>query len=501
MGKKKDGMDRPGQDRLNVHERKIVYRKPTEVTPEEIVWRKKQNKFLRWLTSSAPRLITLSFALVILVGTVLLTLPIASADGTSVGPLKALFTSTSCTCVTGLIVGDTATFWSAFGHVVIIGLIQIGGLGLITIMSFFLVATRKKIGMRAMLAMQESIGSQSFSSSRDLVKKIIFFTLSCELIGGAVLTWRYALRMPFGEALRRGVFQGISAFCNAGFDLMGDFSGPFSSLTKWNDDPIVTLTTAFLIIIGGLGFVVWDDLLRLRKTKKLHFHSKLVLTMTIFLLAVGTVFFLFVEGNSVGPDSLGALPVWQRPFAAFFQSASLRTAGFNSIDQAGLSDTSKLMGCILMFIGAGPASTGGGVKITSIAVLFALITSYFRGRDETFLFKHRISRDVVRRALTIVFVGLTIVLVSSMLITLTEKQALRDGRFSFLDILYEVISGFATVGVTSAGTPTLSAGSWIVLIFNMYLGRVGPASFAMGLTFQQSSDQSLVYPESKTFVG
>lgn len=479
----------------------IVYKRRKVEVAEEKVYKKKGNPFFQWLTASPPRFVTLSFALVILIGTILLTLPIASADGQSAGPLKALFTATSATCVTGLIVVDTATYWSSFGHYVIIALIQVGGLGLITITSFFLFAARKKIGMRTLLAVQESIGSESFASSRQLVKKIIFVTISTEMIGGIILTWRYAQRMPFLDALTRGMFQGVSAFCNAGFDLMGNFTGKFSSLTHWNDDPVVTMTTAFLIIIGGLGFVVWDDLIQYRKRKKLHFHSKLVLTATALCLILGTAFFLIVEWDNTGTSALGTLPVWQRPFAAFFQSATLRTAGFNSIDQANLTDSSKLVGSILMFIGAGPASTGGGTKVTSFGVLIALISSYFKGRDETFLGHHRINRDVIRRALTIIFVGVGIVLISSMIITFTEKQALAAGQFSYLDIVYEVVSGFATVGVTSIGTPALTVGTWIVLIINMYLGRVGPASFAMGLTVSQSSDHSLVYPEGKTFVG
>lgn len=482
-------------------ERGMVVRHHRVDVPKEKVRRGLGYNIYRWVTSSTTRLVTLSFALVILVGAALLTLPFASATGSSLGPLKALFTATSATCVTGLIVGDTATIWSTFGKVVIIVLIQIGALGLITIMSSFLLATRKKISLKTMLAMQESVGTDTFNEAGQLVKRIIIITLSCEMIGAAILTWRFALRMPFFEALGKGVFQGISAFCNAGFDLHGDTSGPYSSLTTFNNDPLVLVVTGLLIIIGGLGFVVWDDLLNLHKRKRLQYHSKIVLVVTGTLLLSGTIFFLVAEWGNTGKDCLGSLPVWERPFAAFFHSVTLRTAGFNSIDQAHLTGPSKIFGVLLMFIGAGPASTGGGVKVTSAAILIGTMISYFRGREQISLNRHRLNEELVKRTLVIIFTGIFILFISTLLISFFEADALAGGRFGVLDILYEVTSGFATVGVTSLGTPGLSGMSWVVLICCMYLGRVGPASFAMGLTFQQKSKKSVIFPEGKTFVG
>ncbi|MGI6077515.1 MAG: TrkH family potassium uptake protein [Fastidiosipilaceae bacterium] len=461
----------------------------------------KINGFFKWLTASATRLITLSFALVILIGTGLLTLPVASADGHSVGLVRALFTATSATCVTGLVIGDTALTWTTFGHIVILLLIQIGGLGLITIMSFFMLAARRKMKLKTMLAMQESVGTDSFATAGGLVKRIILVTASCELIGGLILTWRYALLMPFGRALGTGLFQGVSAFCNAGFDLLGTFSGPYSSLVAFNSDPVVLFTTALLIIIGGLGFVVWDDIVNVFKTKRLHYHSRLVLTMTGLLLLVGTIFFALAEWNNTGDGCLGSLPVWQRPIAAFFHSVTLRTAGFNSIDQTLLTHPSKIVGIFLMFTGAGPASTGGGVKVTTMAILFATISSYFHGREGISLVHYRYNRELVRRALVITSVGMLILLTGGLLITFFEASRLHAGDFTTLDIFYEMTSGFATVGVTSLSTPTLTVPSWLVLIAGMYLGRVGPASFAIGVTFHQNSEKDIIYPEGKTFVG
>jgi len=414
---------------------------------------------------------------------------------------NALFTATSATCVTGLIVADTALTWSTFGHAVILILIQIGGLGLITIMSFFMLAARRKMKLKTMLAMQESVGSDSFITAKDLVKRIIFVTASCELIGGLILSWRYAQVMPLRQAFSTGIFQGVSAFCNAGFDLLGRFSGPYTSLTAFNGDPVILMTTALLIIIGGLGFVVWDDLANIFKRKRLHYHSRLVLIMTGILIAGGTIFFLLAEWQNTGTHCLGSLPTWQRPFAAFFQSVTLRTAGFNSLDQALLTPPSKILGIFLMFTGAGPASTGGGVKITTIAILFATISSYFHGRDAISLGRYRYNRELVQRALVIASVGMLILITGGLLLAFFEAEHLMAGNFSTLDIFYEVTSGFATVGVTSLATPVLSISSRFVLIAAMYLGRVGPASFAIGLTFHQSSEKSVIYPEGKTFVG
>ncbi|MDI9497923.1 MAG: potassium transporter TrkG [Bacillota bacterium] len=477
------------------------------------------HRLLQWIANSSTRTIVLSFALLILAGSLLLTLPVASRSGISIGYLPALFTATSCVCVTGLIVVDTATHWTGFGQLVIIMLIQAGGLGLVTITSFFLLATGRRLGMRSMLAVQESMGSERFADSRRLVWRIVQFTAGTELLGAILLVWRFSLRMPLAAALRRGVFQSISAFCNAGFDLMGDYSGPFSSLTTWNDDPVVLVTTGLLLATGGLGFVVWEDLLgRLRHVWRrvlgrgrerdaeaghgeLRFHTRLVLGLTLLLTLLGLVCFWLLEHDNHGAQGLGTLPGWQQPFAAWFQSVTLRTAGFNSIDQTGLTDASKLLGVMLMFIGAGPASTGGGIKHTTLAVIFAAAIANARGREETVLRRRTIPRAVVQRALVIFLMGITIFSVSSFLLAIIEEPAIRADRFRVIDLLYEVASAFGTVGVTSAPTSALQPLSHIVLIACMFLGRVGPASFAMGLAQRRPQHSSIVWPEGRTYVG
>ncbi len=456
----------------------------------------------RWIGEKPIRLIISSFVVVILIGAFLLMLPIASQNHLSAGFLRALFVSTSATCVTGLVVVDTATYWTTFGKVVIICLIQVGGLGLVTLTSFFFSVLKKKASLKTRIVTQESIATPTFADVFTMVRRIVLIVFTVEFLGAVILTWRFSYRYPFLEALGKGVFQAISAFCNAGFDLHGDsVSGPFSSLTAWNNDPITILTTSLLIIIGGLGFIVWTDLIDYRQTHKLAYHSKVVLWMTGFLLAVGTVSILGLEySNTANLYSIGSLPVWQRPLAAFFQSVTARTAGFNSIDQASLHDSSKLITSILMFIGAAPASTGGGIKCTTFGVIVATIYSDIRGFEETLLFRHRINREVFTRAMAIMGLALTIVLVATMAICIIETEALDLKTFDLNDVLLEAVSAFGTVGLTSAGTPTLHPASWAVLIPCMFLGRVGPASFAISLSMKRSK-RELVYPEGRTLVG
>lgn len=457
----------------------------------------------RWLNAKPARIIVSSFFAIILLGGLILTLPFATKSGQSAGFLKALFTATSAVCVTGLIVEDTATYWSTFGKVVIISLIQIGGLGIVTITSFFYSFMRKKASLKTLVVTQESTASFSFDDVLRLVRRIILITLSIEAVGGVILSWRFIGRYGLVTGIAKGFFQSVSAFCNAGFDLHGDTApGKFSSLVAWNNDPVVILTTGFLIVLGGLGFVVWSDLLNWRRGQKLAFHTKIVLLVTGVLLLTGMVFFLIVEFNNTRHTySMGSLPAWQRPVAAFFQSVTPRTAGFNSIDQLTLHDTSKFMTVILMFIGAAPGSTGGGIKITTFAVIVATILSDIRGRDEIVMARHRLSRETFTRALAIMGLALTIVLFTTMALSFIEAQAIEAGKFSFLDILYEATSAFATVGLTSAGTPTLHPGSWVVLIPAMYLGRVGPASFAISLAMRGLKKRELIHPEGKTLVG
>ena len=478
-----------------------------------IVNRSKTQSPVRLLSINPLRLIVSSFALVILTGTLLLLLPIATKSGATPGLLRALFTATSAVCVTGLVLEDTATYWSTFGKSVILLLIQVGGLGIVTITSFFYSFMRRKASLKTLVVTKESTASFNFEDVFALVRKIIAITLVTEGIGAIILSWRFALRYGLRDGITKGIFQAVSSYCNAGFDLHGDTIAPgmlalgvtdgkFSSLIAWNNDPIVILTTALLIIFGGLGFLVWSEILSIRHGGRLHFHSRVVLAMTGILIVTGMIAFLATEWhNTQHPYSLGSLPVWQRPLAAFFQSVTPRTAGFNTIDQTSLYDTSKFITVILMFIGAAPGSTGGGIKITTFAVFVATILSDITNHDEIVLSRHRLSRETFTRALAVMGLGMLIVLTTTITLGYFEVQALESGRFSFLDLFYEATSAFATVGLSAAGTPNLSTGSQIILIPAMYLGRVGPASFAISLALRAAKKREIVHPEGKILVG
>ncbi len=469
-------------------------------------------RMIRWVTARPARLITFSFLLVILTGALLLTLPIASQDGRSVGFLRALFTATSATCVTGLVVVDTATYWTLFGQIVVLALIQIGGLSIVTITTFFFALMRRKMGIKTLILIQESTGSFDFADVLKLVRKIIAVTFSIEMLGFVVLATQYVPVLGWKTGLWKSFFQGVSAFCNAGFDLMGHYSGPFSSLTAWNGRPLVTVTTALLLIFGGLGFIVWADLLNAARTKSaLNFHTRMVLWMTGLLLVGGAVFFYVVERDNHGFQSLGNLPAWQQPFAAFFQSATPRTAGFNSIDQYSLRPGSKFVTIILMFIGAAPGGTGGGIKVTTFGVLMFAILSELHGSDGVVMGRRRISQETVMRSLTIAGLALLLVMGVTMFLTFTEETRLLSHLYapvqtplthlSFVDLFFEVTSAFGTVGLTSAQTPTLHPASWAALIPVMFIGRVGPASFALGLAIRARLGSDKVLPEGKVLVG
>lgn len=476
------------------------------VSLDELQKREQQGRlksFQVWLKNNPTRMVILSFVLVILSGAVLLTLPISSRSAQATPFITALFTSTSATCVTGLILVDTMLYWSFFGQFVILLLIQIGGLSLLTILSAFGLTLHRHFTLTTTRALADTTASDGLTDTFSLVKKVILITIAAEAAGAAILAWRFSLRMPFASALWKGIFHGVSAFCNAGFDLMGDYSGPFSSLTAFNDDPLVLPVTGLLIISGGLGFIVWNDLLHFpQKKHQLSFHSKLVLIMSAALLLSGALFFYFHEGGTVLKNGigLGNLPVWQRINASCFQSATLRTAGFNSIDQAALSDPSKLMSSLYMLIGAAPASTGGGIKVTTAALLLAGVCSDLKGKgEETVLLGHRLRQDLIRRSTGLFVMGLAITMGVAFLMSVSQANA--ESPINYIDLIYESTSAFGTVGLSSAGTPALGLNSHLLLIATMYVGRVGPASLALSFMTKKPLPARQVYPEGRTFVG
>ncbi|MDQ2085712.1 TrkH family potassium uptake protein [Herbivorax sp. ANBcel31] len=436
------------------------------------------------------KVIVLSFIIVILSGTLLLTLPIASnAHVEKADFLTALFTATSATCVTGLVVVDTGTQWSLFGQIVILTLIQIGALGFVTFATFFSVLLGRKVGLKTMILAQQSLSDFSFEGVVNLIKNVVLATFSIQLAGALILSTRFVPHFGL-EGFYISIFHSISSFCNAGFDILGGYQ----SLTNYNDDPILLFITSTLIIFGGLGFVVWKNLWEYRKDKVLLLHTKVVLGLVFSLIAFGTIFFFFSEFNN--PYTLGQLNLSEKMSAAFFQSVTTRTAGFNSIDTGSMQEISKAMSILLMFIGAAPGSTGGGVKITTFGVILVAVISQIRGSQHTIVFKRRVPYLTVTKALAIVSLSAIVI------VTLTTiLLAIED--LPFLDVFFESVSAFGTVGLSAIGTSTLSNISRIFLIITMFVGRIGPLSFAIALTMQNTrkKKQDVVYPEGKIIVG
>lgn len=440
------------------------------------------------------RAILFSFISVIVIGSFLLSLPFASKSGVSIGIIDALFTATSATCVTGLVVVDTYNHWTVFGQLVILFLIQIGGLGFITIATFFSVILGKKMGIKEMTLAQEAVNYFTFTGAIALIKRIIIMTLLFEFLGAILLSFSFV--PSFGiKGLYLSIFHSISAFCNAGFDLMGILGkGDFVSLTSFNNDPFVIYTIPILIIIGGLGFIVLEDLLNFKKTKTLQLHTKLVLSVTLFLIVFGSILFFVFEHNN--PATMGNLNLIEKINSSFFQSVTTRTAGYNSLPIDPMREISKVTTIILMFIGAAPGSTAGGIKVTTLGVVMIAIISQIRGNNVIVIFKRKVSSVIVNKSLAII--GLSGILV----VTITTIMLARESTLSFINVLYEVTSAFGTVGLSTGITPHLLKFSKLLLIMTMFLGRVGPLSFAVALALKSNSKNSnIIYPEGKIVVG
>ncbi|HNX64477.1 MAG TPA: TrkH family potassium uptake protein [Oscillospiraceae bacterium] len=440
------------------------------------------------------RTIVLSFLLVISVGTLLLSLPISSKARECTPFIESFFTATSATCVTGLVVYDTYTHWSIFGQVIILLLIQIGGLGLVTFTSFFNFIIGRKLGLRSIQLASENANSTGFTDVKALVSAIFKISVFFETIGAILLMSVFVPKYgPRGIFI--SFFLSISAFCNAGFDILGN-EGEYISLMNYADNPIVMLTIMGLIICGGLGFVVWYDIMNYRKTKKLILHSKVVIFTTAFLIVSGAALVLILEWsnpNTMVDDSVGK-KIWE----AFFQSVSFRTAGFNTIDIAGMHSSTKLVGIIYMFIGAAPGSTGGGIKVSTITVIIMTVISVIKNNPDTVIHGRRIDKDTVYKSLSILMLSMLVVIFTSCFVYYSNVGAGAQG----IDSVFESVSAFATVGL-SAGTTALTNGiSRLILSFAMFIGRVGPVSLALSIAIGlDARNKNQVIPEGKVLVG
>ncbi|MFQ7588180.1 MAG: TrkH family potassium uptake protein [Faecalibacterium prausnitzii] len=445
-----------------------------------------------WLAgSSATQTICGSFLLVIAVGTLLLTLPISSRTG-RLGVIDAMFTATSATCVTGLVVRDTWSQFSLFGQVIILMLIQVGGLGLVTLTSFFALAARRRMGFRDLRLLGESVSADGLSKATEVLKIVIKLAAAFEAVGIVLLL--FAFMPQFGaEGVWVSVFTAISAFCNAGFDLFGRF-GAYSSLVPYVNNYYVQAVIMFMIMAGGLGFMVWVELAEYRKKRRLSLHAKVVLQFSVIFWVGGAALLALLEWSN--PRTMGSLSVPGKIMAALFQSVSTRTAGMNTIDLAACSPISKLLMSVLQFIGAAPGSTGGGVKVTTFAVLILTIRSVAQGRDDCVIGGHHIESKTVYRALTIIVIGAVAAFGSAVVVYYNTAETV-----SVIDCIFESCSAFGTVGLSVGVTGQLNTGAKLLYMACMFMGRVGPVSLAISLTAKPDDNKRKVLPVGHINVG
>ena len=437
---------------------------------------------IRKLTSF--QIICLGFFGVIFIGALLLMLPLSSKSGTVTPFTDALFTSTSAVCVTGLVIYDTATYWSEFGQCIILFLIQIGGMGVVTVAACFAMIAGRKISLMQRSTMQEAISAPKVGGIVRLTGFIVRTTLLIELLGAAVMA--PGLCRDFGiKGLWMALFHSVSAFCNAGFDLMG-VKAPFSSLTSYAADPVTNLTIMLLIIVGGIGFLTWDDI----RTNRLHFskyrmQSKVILCTTAFLVTVPAIYFYLFEFPSLAPG--------ERVLSSLFQSVTPRTAGFNTVDLTALSEAGQSLTIVLMLIGGSPGSTAGGMKTTTIAVLFGAAISTFFRKEHTHFFGRRIEDDVVKNAATILLMYLLLFFFGGLLISRIENLPM-------LTCLFETASAVGTVGLSLGITPALGFVSRVILIILMFFGRVGGLTLIFAALSGKQKTQAKL-PREKITVG
>ncbi|OPL09259.1 MAG: ATP synthase subunit J [delta proteobacterium ML8_F1] len=435
------------------------------------------------------QILVLGFSTIIFLGMVFLNLPIATASLKSPGLTDALFTATSAVCVTGLVVADTGTYWSPFGQGVILLLIQIGGIGFMSMATFWALLIGRKIGLKNRMIMQEAFNQSSLSGIVRLVKYVLILTLVVEGIGALLLSGFFIPLYGVGKGILFSIFHSVSAYCNAGFDLIGGFR----SFTPFVGSPYLNFVILTLLILGGLGFSVVVELLGLPKSHRISFHSKVVLSVTGLLLGLGFIVILALEYHN--PATLGDLNFGQKILAAFFQSATPRTAGFNTVDTGGLRDATKFFVIMLMFIGGSPGSTAGGIKTTTLAIILLSVKTIVMGQRDTVIFKKRIRSEAMSRAFVIFTVSLMLVMLMVLLIGLVSPE------HEFLDVLFETVSAFGTVGLSAGITPELSTIGKLLVVLTMFAGRVGPLTLVVALAHRRKRIEPIRFPEDKISVG
>lgn len=464
-----------------------------------------KDKLKRHFHFTPPQTITFSFAAMILVGAFLLNLPIASNDGQSIGFLNALFTATSANCVTGLVVVNTLAHWTLFGKIILLVLMQLGALGFISILTASMILLKRRITLRNRTVIQAAFNQDGVGGMVRLVKGVFVITFTVEAVGALLLAIAFYTSgtMGFWQALGNGIFHSISAFCNAGFDILGT-----ESLTPYAGNLAVNLIIMALIIIGGLGFTVWGEVIesfhnrKRRSLKKrvafFSLHAKIALTVTAALIVLGAGLFLLLEWSN--PDTLGPMPLAKKILAALFQSVTLRTAGFNTVSQAGLTDFSKIVSGILMFIGGSPAGTAGGMKTVTFGVILISMFSALRGKSRMEAFGRTLPLELLQKALTVTLTLMAVVFCATLALHFSEMGS--PYPHTTLDLFFESVSAAGTVGVSTGITPHLSAIGKGVIILCMFLGRLSPVTVVVALNMKmRATDDNIGYPDEKVIIG
>ena len=447
------------------------------------------------ISFSTTHIILISFFIVIIMGSILLSLPISTKNGANVDYIDALFTATTSTCVTGLVTVPTFSTWSLFGQIVILILIQIGGLGVVAFMAAVMIIINKKMKIKDYQLIQDAFNLNTLSGLKQFIKHVFLGTLIIELIGA--ILYMFVFVPEYGaKGIWISIFNSISAFCNAGMDLIGE-----TSLCNYATNPLVNITTSLLIVLGGLGFIVWWDVLRVSKQFKhkkfkcfesLTLHSKIVIISTLVLIFGGALLIFLFEYNNV--NTIANMKIFDKIQVSLFQSITTRTAGFASIPQESLTDQSSVICIILMFISGSPVGTAGGIKTITLVSLFLVAVTSIRNKKEVVLFNRNLSNEITRKAVAVTVMSFTIMIVSTILLSLTIDR-------SILDILYETVSATATVGLSRNLTPFLNSIGKIIIIITMYLGRVGPISLAVAFKSQKVVSNKILNPTEEVSIG
>ena len=449
-------------------------------------WMKNRPKSL-----SATKIIAATFAVIILLGALLLNLPAASRSGVSAGFLPALFTATSATCVTGLSLFDTYSQWSGFGQLVLLCLIQIGGLGFMSAATMVVFLLRRRIGLKQRLVMAQALSVSDINGIVRLQRMVLRGSFLIEGAGAVILFLRFLPEYGPWQALKWGVFHSVSAFCNAGFDIFGSLN-PGSSVMEFQSDPVVLLTLSALIVVGGLGFLVWQEIWEKRRFRKLSVYARMVLVATLTLILTGWVVTCLLEWNN--PDTLGPMDVGQKLLNGFFQSVTLRTAGFAALDQGKLTGASKGVAMVLMLIGGSSGSTAGGLKTVTFFVLVLFAWSRARGRSSVCVYSRTVPQSQVLDAMTIAMLMIALAVFGGVFISATSPVG-------FTDALYEAVSALGTVGLSAGATGILSVPAQILIIIYMYFGRVGVLTISLGFLMGDRSQERYHYAETSLLIG